>query len=257
MVPVQVSFGDENYIDKITITPKEFYRILQESEHYPKTSQPTPGDFITTYNELWGHYDEAISIHLSGALSGTLQAAQTAVHSISNGNIRVIDSRNASVGLGLIVAEAAQAIAEGCGIEEVQKRSEWAVSNIRFFINFATVEYLIRGGRLSKSRGLLAKVLNLRPIVTIDAEGKVQTVAKTFGGKAAQKKIMQLVCQEAGRKKNVRFAVAHANAPETANWFVAQIKKQFAVKDVMVVNVSPALGAHAGPGAAGVAFLGE
>lgn len=257
MVPVQLTFGKETYIDKITITPKEFYRILEESEHYPKTSQPTPGDYLKTYDELWGHYEQAISIHLSGSLSGTLQAAYTAAKTLLESKIRVIDSRNVSVGLGLIVVEAAKAIEEGCDIDEVVKRTERATRNVRFFIHFSTVEYLIRGGRISKSRGLLAKVLNLRPILTLDEQGRAVTVTKVFTEQAGRKKTMQLVCEAAMGKRNLRFAVAHANAPEKAEWFVKQIKRQFEVSDVMVVNVSPALGAHAGPGAAGVAFLGE
>ncbi|TDJ00343.1 MAG: DegV family protein [Caldithrix sp.] len=259
MVPVQVSFGTESYIDKITITPKEFYRILQESEHSPKTSQPTPGDFINTYKELWGHYDSAVSVHLAAAVSGTFQAAQTAVKSEANGKIFLIDSCNATVGLGLIVAETAKAIEEGYGIEEVVKRAEWATKNVRLYLSFATVKYLIRGGRLSKSRGFLARVLNLKPILTLNAEGKVQTLTKTFGGTAALDKMLQLVCREAAGKKNLRFGVAHANALEKARYLVKQISRQFEIKkkEIMIVSVSPALGAHAGPGATGVAFLGE
>jgi hypothetical protein len=256
MVPVQLAFGKETYIDKITITPKEFYRILAESPHYPKTSQPTPGDYRKTYDELWGHYEQAVSIHLSGAVSGTLQAAHTAANTLSN-KIRVIDGRNVSVGLGLIVVEAAKAIEEGCDIDEVVKRTERAIQDVRFFVHFSTVEYLIRGGRITKSRGLFAKVLNLRPVLTLDDKGRVVTVAKVFTEDAGRKKTMQLVCEAAMGKRNLRFAVAHANAPEKADWFVQQIKRQFEVSEVMVANVSPALGAHAGPGAAGVAFLGE
>ncbi|HEX9652920.1 MAG TPA: DegV family protein [bacterium] len=257
MVPVQLAFGKDNYIDKITITPKEFYRILAESEHYPKTSQPTPGDYLKTYDELWGHYEQALSVHLSGSLSGTLQAAQSAAKTLDNGRVRVLDGRNVSVGLGLIVVEAAKAIEQGCDMEEVVKRTERAIQNVRFFIHFSTVEYLIRGGRISRSRGLLAKILNMRPILTLDAQGRAITVAKVPGEKAGRKKTMQLVCAAARGKRNLRFAVAHANAPEKADWFVQQIKRQFEINEVMVVNVSPALGAHAGPGAAGVAFLGE
>jgi DAK2 domain fusion protein YloV len=256
MVPIQISFGHDEYIDKITITPKEFYRMLQGTEHPPKTSQPSPGDFMRTYKEIWGHYETAISIHLSGALSGTLQAAQKAATTCKDGKIHVMDSRNASVALGLIVAEAARAIEEGYDLEEVVARTERAIKNARFFVSVATMEFLIRGGRVSRSRGILAKVLNLKPVLAIDADGKIQVAAKTFGGKAAMKRTMQLVCREAMGKRNLKFAVGHANAPETAQWYVDQIKKQFEVREVMTVNVSPALGAHAGPGAAGVAFWG-
>ena len=104
---------------------------------------------------------------------------------------------------------------------------------------------------------MLAKLLNLKPIITLDSDGKIQTVAKALGEKAILKKIMGLVCENAYGKKNLRFAVAHANAPESANWLEEQIKKQFETREVMIVNVSPGLGAHVGPGAAGVAFLGE
>lgn len=257
MVPVQVSFGTDNYIDKITITPKEFYRILQESEHCPKTSQPTPGEFKKTFNELWGHYDKVVAIHLSGSVSGTFQAAVTGTKTISEDKIEVIDSRNLSVGLGLIVAEAAKAVEEGCEFAEVVSRAQWASENTQFIIGFDTVEYLIRGGRLSRSRGLLAKALNLKPILTLNEKGEFETLTKTFGGKAALNKIMRLVCDKAMGKKNLRFAVAHTNAPEKAKWLAKQIKRQFEIHEIMTVNVSPALGAHAGPGAAGVAFLGE
>jgi len=257
MVPIQISFGHDEYIDKITITPKEFYRILEESEHYPKTSQPGPGDFSKTYNEIRGYYEKALSIHLSSALSGTLQAAQTAANFIKEGGIRVIDSCNVSVALGLIVAEAAKAIEEGCAMEEVVTRTQKAIKHVRIFVSVATMEYLVRGGRVSRTRGILAKILNLKPILTFDSEGRAQIAAKSLGGKSAMKKTMQLVCNEAMGKRNLKFAVGHANAREVANWYVDQIKKQFEVKDVMIVKVSPALGVHAGPGAACVAFLGE
>jgi len=257
MVPIQVSFGTENFIDKITITPNEFYRMLEESQDYPTTSQPTPGEFKQTYQELWGHYDKVVSIHLSGALSGTLQAAVTAANTISDHRLKVINGCNASVGLGLIVAEAARAVEEGCDFDEVVERAQWASENVRFFVTFQTVKYLMRGGRLSRSRGLLARMLNLKPILTLDRNGQVQTLSKTVGGTSALKKVMQLVKEQAIGKKKLRFAVGHANAPDKANWFVKQIRREFETQNVMVVNVSPALGAHAGPGAAGVAFLGE
>ncbi|RMF67875.1 MAG: DegV family EDD domain-containing protein [Calditrichaeota bacterium] len=257
MVPIQLTIGKEQYIDKITITPKEFYHLLQRCDGELKTSQPTPGEFRRTYEELWGHYEQAISIHLAGALSGTWQAAVTAAKSVPENRIRVLDGCNVSVGLGLLVAEAALAVEEGCDLDEVTARVERAAKNIRFFICFDTVEYLIKGGRLSRSRGLVARGLNVKPILSLNERGEVVTVAKSVGGQAALRKLMQLVGEHASGKRNLKFAVGHADAPEKAEWLAARIKRQFEVKDVMLVNVSPALGAHAGPGAAGVAFLGE
>lgn len=256
-VPVQLSFGQQNYIDKITITPKEYYRMLTESGYYPKTSQPTPGDFANTYEQLWGHYDQAVSIHLSGVLSGTLQAARTAAKGVPDGKLRVLDGRNVCIGLGLLVAEAARAIEQGCDLDEVVSKVEAAANKIRFYVAIDTVEYLIRGGRLSRSRGIVARGLNLKPILRLTQDGQVEVAARVLGAQASLKKVMKFIRKEARGKKNLRFAVAHANAIEKAAWLRDQIEKQCEVRDIITVNVSPALGAHAGPGAAGVAFLGD
>jgi DegV family protein with EDD domain len=257
MVPVQVNFGSEAYVDKITITPREFYRKLESSEYHPTTSQPTPGEFRNTFKQLFGHYKQAVSIHLSGAVSGTLRAAQVAAENVSQNNIRVVDSRNTCIALGLIVREAAEAAEDGCSLDEIVARTQRAIDDVEFYVAFNTVEYLIRGGRISKSRGLLARVLNIKPVLRFDASGRPATVARTMGGQPALKKVMQLVSRHAKGKNKLRFAVAHTNAPEKAAWFSERIKREFKVTDIMLVNASPAIGVHAGPGAAGVAFWGE
>lgn len=256
-VPIQLTFGNETFIDKITITPREFYRLLAQNQHYPTTSQPAPGDFKVAFEEVLGHYDQVLAIMLSGALSGTLQAAQTAAKSINRANIHVLNSQNTSVALGLIVAQAADAIEQGCELSEVIARTKRAIANTRFFVTFRSVAYLIRGGRLGRSRGLIANTLNLKPIISLNSAGEAVTIARAFSDEAALRKIMALVCKETADKKNLRFAVAHANAPERAAWLEHQIRSKFDVDDIITTNVSPALGAHAGPGAAGVAFLGE
>ncbi len=257
MVPVQIAFGTDSFIDKITITPQEFYRLLERSKHEPKTSQPSPGEFLTAYEETLAHYQHVVAIHLSGALSGTLQAAQVASRATPAKSLQVIDSKNVSVGLGLIVAEAAHAIEEGAGIEEVLERVRWARDNVKFYIYFDTIEYLIRGGRLHKAKGLVAEKLHVKPILAIDGKGEAETIMHAVGEKLALRNIMKLVRQDIVGKRNLRFAVAHANAPKKAEWLCKQIQNDFEGENTMVVDVSPALGAHAGPGAAGVAFLGE
>ncbi len=257
VVPVQLSFGSKTFVDRITITPKEFYHLLGKSKQYPKTSQPTPGDFRNTYQQALDHYEQMLSISLSGAVSGTLQAAQRGARATSEDRITVVDSRTTSVALGLIVAEAAQAIEQGCTLDEVKKKTDIAIENARFFITFATVEYLMKGGRLSRTRGFLAKGLDLKPILMLNSKGELETIAQTRGRGAALKKLMEIVSKEAAGKRNLRFSIAHANAPKRAAWLKREIKRRFEVRDMIITNVSPALGAHAGPGAAGVAFLGD
>jgi DegV family protein with EDD domain len=119
------------------------------------------------------------------------------------------------------------------------------------------MEYLVRGGRVSRFRGALARLLKLKPILAIDAAGKVEAVAKTFGGDHGRRKLMQIVKRKAAGKRKLRFLVAHANNPEGARYHAEWIRRYFEIPEVSIVSVSPALGAHAGPGAVGIAFLGE
>jgi len=258
VVPVVVNFGNESFVDKVTLTDKEFYKMLRTHPHHPKTSQPAPGDFQEIFKQASESYQQGLAIILSGSLSGTLQSAQRAAQMMKDQfNVEVIDSRSVTVALALIVREAAMAIEAGDSVEEVKRRVRWAVENTRLLVSVETMEYLVRGGRVSRFRGAVARLLALKPILSLTPEGKVEAVAKTIGGEHARKKLVELVCAAARGKKNLRFMVAHADAIETAGFYAAQIRQHFEVHEVPIVSVSPALGAHTGPGAAGIAFLGE
>lgn len=258
MVPVVVAFGNKSYIDKVTITDRDFYQQLAVSTVNPTTSQPAPGDFKEVYLDAAQNHREALAIILSGSLSGTLQAAQLAAQTVHNEvNIRVLDSKNVCVALGLIVREAAEAAESGASLAEVEKRAAWAIKNVRLVFMVEGVEALMRSGRVSRLRGGMARMLNLKPILTINTEGKAQVLAKAFSSRQARKKLVEIVKQEARGKRNLRFMVAHANAPETAAYLAGQLRKHFELRDVPITSVSPALGVHAGPGAAAIAFLGE
>ena len=259
IVPVVVIFGNQSYIDKVTMTERDFYHMLANSPHHPKTSQPAPADFQEVFQQAAANHQQALAIILTGALSGTLQAAQRAAETVKPQiDVHVVDSKTVCIGLGLILREAAEAIESGVNnIEELKHRVEWAIQNVRLYISFETMEYIVRGGRVSRFRGALAQLLKLKPILLINAEGKTEVVAKTFGGDHGRRKLMEIVKREAAGKRKLRFLVAHANNPEGAHYHAEWIRKYFEIPEVSIVSVSPALGAHAGPGAVGIAFLGE
>jgi DegV family protein with EDD domain len=241
------------------MTERDFYRMLADSPHHPKTSQPAPADFQEVFLQAAANHKQALAIILTGALSGTLQAAQRAAQAVKDQiDVHVVDSKNVCIGLGLILREAAEAVESGVNdIAELKNRVQWAIQNVRLYISFETMEYLVRGGRVSRFRGAIARWLNLKPILRINSEGKAELVAKTFGGEHGRRKLMEIVKKEAIGKRKLRFLVAHANAPEAAREAAEQIRRYFEVPEVAVVGVSPALGAHGGPGAVGIAFLGE
>ncbi|MCI0698142.1 DegV family EDD domain-containing protein [candidate division KSB1 bacterium] len=215
--------------------------------------------FQEVFLQAAANHRQALAIIVTGALSGTFQAAQRAAHAVNERiDVHVVDSKNICIGLGLILREAAEAIESGVNdIEELKRRVDWAIQNVRAYISFETMEYLVRGGRVSRFRGALARWLNLRPILTMNAAGKIEVVAKTFGGNHGRRKLMDIVKRNAAGKRKLRFLVAHANNPEGANYHAEWIRKYFEIPEVPVVSVSPAFGAHAGPGAVGIAFLGE
>ncbi len=258
MVPVLVMFGSRSYVDKVTITDRDFYHMLALAAQPPTTSQPAPADFREVFLQAAQNHCEALAIILTSGSSGTYQSALRAAQSVKDQiNVQVMDSKSVTIALGLIVREAVDAIAAGAKMEEAKQRVAWAIKNVRLFISVETMHYLVAGGRVSKFRGALANMLNLKPLLTFNAEGKPEVVGKTFGGEQGHKKLLALVKREAMGKRNLRFMVAHANAPETAAFYASQVRKLFELKEVPIVSVSPALGAHAGPGAAAIAFLGE
>jgi DegV family protein with EDD domain len=258
MVPALVMIGGATYTDKVTLNEREFYRLLSSAHLYPKTSQPAPAAFLDAYSRAAANHREALALTVSGNLSGTLQVAELAARSVKDKiKISVVDSKNISAGLGLIVREAAKAIESGAKNEEVRQRVDWAIQNVRLFGLIETTDYLVRGGRLSKLRGSLANLVNIKLILTIDADGRAQIVTKTFGAASGRRRLMEIVKREAAGKYNLQFIVAHANTPETAASYVEEIRNHFDPKNISIVSVSPALGSHIGPGAVTIVFLGD
>jgi DegV family protein with EDD domain len=257
VVPVRVTFGSENYLDKVTITPSEFYARFAVTDVAPKTSQPPPADFTQVYSNVATHAGSIVSIHLASALSGTYQAALMGARPIQKTAFEHVDSRSASVGLGLVVRAAAEAAAAGKSAADVAKIARDAADRVRVFIAVPTLQHLVRGGRVSPARGLLARVLGLLPVLTITREGKAEPVAKARGYEAAKKKMMALLFREADASKGGerRFGVAHCDTASAADGLARQIREHYPESDVMIVECGPALGAHGGPGALAVAVM--
>lgn len=257
MVPVRVFFGSENYLDRITLTPAEFYARFSVTNEAPKTSQPPPADFTQVYENVAAHAGSIVSVHLSSAVSGTYQAAVVGSRTVSGTRFEHVDSRNVSVGLGLIVRATAEAALAGKSAEEVARVSRDAADRTRLFIAVPTLTHLVRGGRVSPLRGLLARALGLLPVLTISTEGKAEAAAKARGFEAARRKMLALLfaAAESGPDGDRRFGVAHCDAEDIAEDLARQIRGRYPSSDVMIVECGPALGAHGGPGAVAVAVL--
>jgi uncharacterized protein len=258
ILPINVSFGDNNYLDKVTIQPEQFYALLKENKDYPKSSQVNEKSFINLYSHLASHYDSVIAVHLSDKLSGTFNSSQKAARKISQEfgkPISVIDSKNTSGAMGLILLRAAQAIEAGFSHDQVVNMAESWTSHVRLFVSVRTMKYLIKGGRVSMFRGLIARILNINPIVAIDETGKAVLFDKSFNQRANMEKVMSYIAKIKKEKTIWNYVVLHANNSIAARWYAKKMEKLTNKKPVSVVNISPILGAHAGIGAAAVALL--
>jgi uncharacterized protein len=258
MLPININFGENHYLDKITIQPEQFYSLLLENKFYPKSAQVNEKAFTNLYSHLASHYDSIIAIHLSEKLSGTFGSSQKAAMAIStefNKPITVINSRNLSGALGLLVLRAAKAIEKGCSHEQVVEMTQDSVNKVKIFVSVRDIKYLIRGGRLSATKGFIARVLNINPIVTIDESGKAVVFDKSFNQKANMEKVMGYITKIVREKSIWNYIVLHANNFDAAKWYSDRMEEITSIKPASVVNISPIIGANTGIGAAAVALL--
>jgi hypothetical protein len=258
MLPINLNFGENNYLDKVTIQPEQFYRLLEENKNHPKSAQVNEKAFTNIFSHLASHYDSIIAIHLSDKLSGTFGSSQKAAQAISmefNKSITVINSRNLSGALGLIVLRAAQAIESGYSHEQVVEMTESWIKKVRIFVSVRDIKYLIRGGRLSATKGFIARILNINPIVSIDESGKAIVFDKSFNQKANMEKVMGYIKKLVQEKKTWNYIVLHANNSDAAKWYSERMEEITNIKPVSEVNISPVIGANTGIGAAAVAIL--
>ena len=258
MLPININFGENHYLDKITIQPDQFYTLLKENKDYPKSSQVNEKSFTNLYSHLASHYDSIIAIHLSDKLSGTFNSSKKAALSISkefNKPISVINSRNLSGALGLVVLRTAQAIEAGYAHDQVISMAENWTKHIRIFVSVRSIKYLVRGGRLSAFRGVIARILNINPIVSIDESGKAIVFDKTFNQKANMEKVMKYITKINKEKSIWNYIVLHANNTDAARWYSEKMETITNKKPASVVNISPVIGANTGIGAAAVALM--
>ena len=248
IVPVRYSFGNKEYIDKVSQTSDEFYNELMSNPVHPKTSQPPTGDFISKYENLSTHYKSIISIHIPGKLSGTLQSAKNAIKRIENNNITHIDSYSASVGLGLIVKRASQFATETNDHNELVKKIESLIKNTEIFLTVNDINYAIKGGRVPKYKGAVAKFLRMHPILSTDKEGKLKAASALFGSKNLHQKFAQFILKKLDNNSHYHISVGHSNAEEGGHEIVDIIENNFKnIISIDLVEMGSALGVHSGP----------
>ncbi|WP_078391538.1 DegV family protein [Shouchella patagoniensis] len=249
VIPLNVHFGEEQYEDGVTLSPKEFYSKLKKSDVMPKTSQPSPQQFEDMYRQI-ADEDTAhiLSIHLSAKMSGTTQAALIAKEEVKNDlDVHVYDSKRASYAIGVIVVEIAKLAAEGADLQTCQQRIQELLEDTTVYFMVDTLEFLQKNGRIGKASALLGSLLKMKPILSLNEAGEVYPHEKVRGQKKAVARIIALLKEEFGSGE-VHVGISHALNEELANELADELKKQFNVKSIVLTEIGSVIGAHVGPG---------
>ncbi len=250
MVPVRIQFGDRSYLDKVSITTREFFRELDANPHHPTTSQPSPGDFRRQYQFLASHYTDVISINLTAKVSGTWQAARSAASRVdAPGRLHVIDSLNASVGQGLIVEFAAECAAVGMDAAMTLTAIERLKAETHTFALVRDLRYAVRGGRVPASRKWLAELFRITPVLRTEPDGRISARGILLGRGRRLPKFARHIAARSARNAPLRVAIGHALCEAEANVLDRLLRDALGnVVTSSITDLGSAFGVHGGPG---------
>ncbi len=248
MVSARVSFGADEFIDKVSLAPAEFYARLRTSAELPQTSQPPPGDFRRQFEFLLTHHAEVLYVGLSRAVSGTLQAGESAAARCDAARIRVVDSGHASCGQGLLVLAAAEAAQRGGDAAAVAAEVERLRPLTQTFAIARDLSHGVRGGRVPRWARPLIEGLGLTPVARVRADGRLGICGALLGRQVPQR-FARFVADRLPAGQRWRVLVGHCDCPADGEALLGALLQRLDVADGWLVEAGPAIGAHAGPGA--------
>jgi len=252
LVPLKVTIGDDDYFEKVDLTPQEFFTKMFAADELPKTSQPAPAAFA----EAFSKFDvdtELLCLTISSGLSGTYQSACIGKE-LSNAKVTVFDTLAGSLGHGLQIIRAAELAEQGSAMEEIVDALEHYREKMNILVLLDTLENIVKGGRLSKFQGSLAKILNIKVLLERVDGGKVEIFEKIRGKKRFQKRVLEIIQERGNDFSQVTFGITHTGNEEDAEAIKQELIEQFHPKDVIVNYMGATMGTYAGKNGMIIAF---
>jgi DegV family protein with EDD domain len=248
IVPLYVLFGDQSYRDYVELSPAEFYARLRTADELPTTSQPTPGDFLKTYEEL-AEYQRIYSLHLSAVLSGTYQSAATAASELGD-KVRTVDSESASAAIAMLGLAIQRRLERGTSDEEIDQLVRRFRDEAGMIFTVDTLEFLRRGGRIGRASAWAGQLLHVKPLLTIKRE--VIPVKRVRGNRKAMQEFVSEFTSQTIDAPSLKVGIAHAEAPARAEQLKKMVHGERPQAEVEIVtSLGAVLGTHAGPGTVG------
>jgi DegV family protein with EDD domain len=254
VVPLYVLFGDESYRDYVELSPEDFYARLRTADTLPTTSQPTPGDFLKTYEELAG-YERIYSLHISAVLSGTYQSATTAALELGD-KVRTVDSESASAAIAILGLAVQRRLERGTTDEEIDALVQRFREHAGLIFTVDTLEFLRRGGRIGRASAWAGQLLHVKPLLTIKRE--VVPLKRVRGNAKAMKEFVSQFTSETTDSPTLKVGIVHADAPERAEQLKKMVHGERPQAEVEVVTTLGAVvGTHGGPGTVGLFWFDD
>lgn len=257
-VPLVVTLRGKSYREGIDITPDEFYRLLAETEELPTTSQPSAGDFAEVYRRLAVTDPDILSIHMSSGLSGTLNSALAGAKMVPEANVTHVDTKTLSAGSGWQVEAAARALKKGWPLDKILDLVARISHATESVYTLEELKYLIHGGRISHMKGLIASILNIKPVIGVEkVKGTYVQMGQARAFKGAIDKIVALMTKQHAEGSALRVQVLFSHYPEGAEMLRERIEQVFKCTWLPMGPISLVLGAHTGPSLVGVAYAAQ
>jgi len=251
MIPVNILFGEKTYLQGVELDNEGFYKLVEESKRIPKTSQPSPHQFVEFYRKIAQKGDTILSIHITAKLSGTYASAVSAAEELKGEfNVIPIDSAVGSLAIGLLCREARRMERAGKSVDEIVKYIEGVKYKIRVILTLDTLEYAKMSGRVKTLQAALASLLNVKPIAVL-RDGDLAMAEKVRTRKAALDRVIEMAKEEYGNRP-VYLAVVHARDPKAGQSLLEDAKKHFNHKETMIGELSISVAANLGPGTVGL-----
>ncbi|GGM25104.1 hypothetical protein GCM10011351_08480 [Paraliobacillus quinghaiensis] len=258
-VSLTVHLDDQDYEDGKTISAKTIYDAMRDGK-IPKTSQVTPEAFMSTFTKYAKENTPCLYLAFSSELSGTYQSAKIAEEEIKatypDWKLTIIDTKCASLGFGLVVMRAAEAAQNGLELNEVTTIAQYHVDHMEHIFTVDDLEYLYRGGRVSKSAAFVGTLLKIKPLLHMEG-GKLIPLEKIRGSKKVWKRMLDIMEERGEDLINQRIAISHGDAYDTAKQLADMIEERFGIKDIHINMVGSSIGAHSGPGTIALFFLND
>jgi len=255
VVPLVVTLDGKSYREGVDIQPGEFYSLLAATDGLPTTSQPSAGDFAETYRRLAATDPDILSVHMTAGLSGTVNSARAAAELVPEANVTIVDTKTLSAAAGWQVAAADRAVKAGWSKEQILPALERIGAASDSAYTLKELEYLIHGGRISHMKGLIASVLNLKPLIGVEKVGGTYVQlgqVRTF--KRAVKGLVDLMLKQHAPGSELRVQVLYSHNPGGAAQLREQVDGRFDCTWLPAGPMSLVLGAHTGPSMVGVAY---